>query len=135
MTSNTLEKKKREPKKRKPRKPNIFIIYRKNMMKCKPYKMSMTDYSKLVSKWWKDLPKEEKAKMLKEYHIDRDTDVSKSPTVTATQRYNNESSIDCPICLNINPPPISNYSLFEFEDFSENFNIYSENYFFHIYTL
>ncbi|CAG8450790.1 12346_t:CDS:2 [Funneliformis mosseae] len=46
------EKRMNKPKKRE---PNMFISYRKEMMKHKPPNMQMTEYSKLVSKWWRNL--------------------------------------------------------------------------------
>ncbi|CAG8710985.1 15394_t:CDS:1 [Funneliformis caledonium] len=54
------------------RKPNYFIIYRTEMMKYKPEKMTMPDYSKLVSKWWRNMSKEDKAARKRSYQIIRD---------------------------------------------------------------
>ncbi|CAI2183148.1 7196_t:CDS:1 [Funneliformis geosporum] len=56
----------------KRRKPNMFIMYRKDMMKHKPHNMPMTKYSKLVSEWWKKLSADEKAQLQRKYQIDRD---------------------------------------------------------------
>ncbi|CAI2181708.1 15889_t:CDS:1 [Funneliformis geosporum] len=54
------------------RKPNMFIIYRKEMMKFKPSNIKMTEYSKLVSEWWKNHSIDEKWKLQRQYQIDRD---------------------------------------------------------------
>ncbi|CAG8665445.1 1550_t:CDS:1, partial [Funneliformis caledonium] len=63
---------KRGPRRRR---PNMFISYRKEMMKRKPPNMQMTDYSKLVSEWWKKLSANEKAKLQRRYQIERDQEV------------------------------------------------------------
>ncbi|CAG8715427.1 8333_t:CDS:1 [Funneliformis caledonium] len=65
----TLSSPEKIPKRRK---PNMFIMYRKDMMKYKPHNMPMTKYSKLVSAWWKNIPAEEKARLQRRYQIDRD---------------------------------------------------------------
>ncbi|CAG8605245.1 16516_t:CDS:1 [Funneliformis caledonium] len=65
----TLSSTEKSPKRRK---PNMFIMYRKDMMKYKPHNMPMTKYSKLVSGWWKNIPAEEKARLQRRYQIDRD---------------------------------------------------------------
>ncbi|CAI2171557.1 1828_t:CDS:1 [Funneliformis geosporum] len=59
----------RQPKRRL---PNMFISYRKEMMKHKPSKMPMGEYSRLVSKWWKQLSESDKSKWQRRYHISRD---------------------------------------------------------------
>ncbi|CAG8593806.1 17049_t:CDS:1 [Funneliformis caledonium] len=56
----------------KKRLANIFITYRKEMMKKKPHNMPMTEYSRLVSKWWKELSEPKKSELQRRYHIDRD---------------------------------------------------------------
>ncbi|CAI2174607.1 5741_t:CDS:1 [Funneliformis geosporum] len=61
----------------KRRKPNMFIMYRKDMMKHKPHNMPMTKYSKLVSEWWKKLSADEKAQLQRKYQIDRDQKLQK----------------------------------------------------------
>jgi len=61
-------------KKPKKRKPNMFISYRKEMMRYKPHNMPMTKYSKLVSEWWKNLPKDKKTELQRNYQINRDKD-------------------------------------------------------------
>ncbi|CAG8594661.1 9550_t:CDS:1 [Funneliformis caledonium] len=51
---------------------NMFISYRKEMMIYKPHNMSMTEYSKLVSSWWKKIPNEVKTELQRRYQINRD---------------------------------------------------------------
>ncbi|CAI2167383.1 5195_t:CDS:1 [Funneliformis geosporum] len=65
-TSKASEEK---PKKRK---PNMFILFRNEMMNYKPINMQMTEYSKLVSKWWKELPIDDKTELQRRYQINRD---------------------------------------------------------------
>src|ERR1043165_7812351 len=62
--SKKLERRKREP--------NMFIAFRKEMMKFKPYNMKMTEFSKIVSKKWKNLTKDEKTELQRKYQINRD---------------------------------------------------------------
>jgi len=64
-TSKASEKKKK-------RKPNMFISYRNEMLKYKPYNMPMSEFSKLASEWWKKLSKDEKVELQKIYQINRD---------------------------------------------------------------
>ncbi|CAI2170197.1 19546_t:CDS:1 [Funneliformis geosporum] len=52
--------------------PNMFISYRNDMMTKKPHNMPMTEYSRLVSKWWKELSESKKSELQMRYHIDRD---------------------------------------------------------------
>ncbi|CAG8464184.1 16041_t:CDS:1 [Funneliformis caledonium] len=54
------------------REPNMFISFRKDMMRYKPYNMPMTKYSQLVSGWWKKLSKDKKSELQKQYQIKRD---------------------------------------------------------------
>src|ERR1044071_3605432 len=63
-----------EPEVSKPKKkiPNMFFAYRKEMMRYKPRNLSMTEYSKLVSKWWRDLSENEKVELQRRYQISRD---------------------------------------------------------------
>ncbi len=71
-TSKVSEKKKSKISIKKKREPNMFISYRKEMMRYKPYNMAMTKYSKLVSKWWRNLSENEKTKWQRKYQINRD---------------------------------------------------------------
>ncbi|CAI2188487.1 8139_t:CDS:2 [Funneliformis geosporum] len=68
----TPETSENQNKIRKKREPNIFITYRNEMMKKKPLNMTMTEYSKLVSDWWRKIPEYEKAKRKRQYQINRD---------------------------------------------------------------
>ncbi|CAI2181479.1 20143_t:CDS:1, partial [Funneliformis geosporum] len=56
----------------KKKKPNMFILYRTEMLKYKPYNITMTEFSKMMSKEWRELPDYEKSKWQKYYHIIRD---------------------------------------------------------------
>ncbi len=62
-------KKNRGPKKRE---PNMFISFRNEMVKFKPYNIPMKIYSKQVSELWKGLSKDEKTKLQRIYQINRD---------------------------------------------------------------
>ncbi|CAG8456385.1 14926_t:CDS:1 [Funneliformis mosseae] len=67
-TSNRTIKEK--PKKKE---PNMFILFRKEMMKYKPYNnIPMTKYSKFVSEIWKNLSEIEKLYLQRKYQINRD---------------------------------------------------------------
>ncbi|CAI2165534.1 14857_t:CDS:1 [Funneliformis geosporum] len=57
---------------RSKREPNMFIMFRKNMMKHKPPNMTMRQYSKLVSKWWEKLSIDKKDELRRQYQIQRD---------------------------------------------------------------
>ncbi|CAG8665472.1 1552_t:CDS:1 [Funneliformis caledonium] len=69
---DTLSSTEKAPKKRK---ANMFIMYRKDMMKYRPHNMPMTKFSKLVSEWWKNLSVDEKARLQRQYQIDRDQEL------------------------------------------------------------
>ncbi|CAG8521771.1 973_t:CDS:1, partial [Funneliformis mosseae] len=65
----TLKTSEEKPKKRT---PNMFILFRKEMMRYKPYNMQMTKYSKIVSEKWKKLSEVEKNELQRRYQINRD---------------------------------------------------------------
>ncbi len=50
----------------------MFISYRKDMMRNKPYNIPMTEFSKLVSEQWKRLTRDEKTELQRKYQINRD---------------------------------------------------------------
>ncbi|CAG8673041.1 8208_t:CDS:1, partial [Funneliformis mosseae] len=52
--------------------PNMFILYRKDMMRTKPPMMTMTKFSKVISIKWKNLPDYEKAKWQRKSQLIRD---------------------------------------------------------------
>ncbi|CAI2172126.1 3997_t:CDS:1 [Funneliformis geosporum] len=68
-------------------------MYRKDMMKHKPHNMPMTKYSKLVSEWWKKLSADEKAKLQRQYQIDRDQKLQK--VVSARDIAETREEIEC----------------------------------------
>ncbi|CAI2167380.1 5193_t:CDS:1 [Funneliformis geosporum] len=78
--------------KKKKRTPNMFILYRKEMMKYKPYNMQMTKYSKLVSEKWKELSEVEKNELQRRYQIKRDQKM-------VNEYDNGESPINYPLSL------------------------------------
>ncbi|CAI2181475.1 20141_t:CDS:1 [Funneliformis geosporum] len=57
----------------KRRSPNMFILYRKEMMKYRPKNIKMTEFSKIVSRKWHNLSEYEKNIWQRRYHINRDT--------------------------------------------------------------
>src|SRR6266540_3301089 len=67
--TSKLSEKNGIPKKRG---PNMFIVYRNKRMKDRPPNMTMTEFSKLVSKEWKMLSEEEKTELQRQYQINRD---------------------------------------------------------------
>ncbi len=68
MELETFERKDKIPR----REPNMFISYRKEMMRYKPYNIPMTKFSKLVSEKWKQLSEEEKTELQRQYQINSD---------------------------------------------------------------
>ncbi|CAI2177239.1 19707_t:CDS:1 [Funneliformis geosporum] len=54
------------------RAPNIFIAYRKEMMKIKPDNMTMPEYSKMIAELWRQMPEEDKINRKRVYQIFRD---------------------------------------------------------------
>ncbi|CAG8665093.1 1854_t:CDS:1 [Funneliformis mosseae] len=67
-TSNSSGKECKNHKK----KPNMFFIYRSEMMKFRPSNIPMKSYSKQVSGWWKKLSRENKDELQRRYQINRD---------------------------------------------------------------
>ncbi|CAI2196182.1 20027_t:CDS:1, partial [Funneliformis geosporum] len=55
--------------------PNMFILFRRDMMINKPPNMTMTNFSKFVSLQWKNLSDYEKAKYQKRSQLIRDLEI------------------------------------------------------------
>ncbi|CAG8591261.1 3067_t:CDS:2 [Funneliformis mosseae] len=72
-TSKTLVRKDETSKKRK---PNMFILYRTDMLKYRPNNITMTEFSKQISAKWKNLSEREKAELQKKYQIKRDQNLN-----------------------------------------------------------
>ncbi|CAG8591258.1 3066_t:CDS:1 [Funneliformis mosseae] len=54
------------------RHPNMFFLYRKDMMRYRPYNISMSEFSKTVSEKWKELSEDQKIRWQRKYHERRD---------------------------------------------------------------
>ncbi|CAI2170842.1 7399_t:CDS:2 [Funneliformis geosporum] len=64
----------------------MFISFRKEMMKYKPYNnMPMTKYSKFVSERWKNLSEEAKVELQRQYQINRDQKLRRERVTIADQ--------------------------------------------------
>src|SRR5690349_260161 len=59
-------------KKSRRRPANCFFLFRQEMMKERPPKITMTDYSKRVSEMWQNLSEDEKTVWKRKYEINRD---------------------------------------------------------------
>src|SRR5687767_6225962 len=55
----------------KQRKRNMFILYRKSRMDGRPKDITMTDFSKMISKEWKKMSDSDKNKWRTFYHLKR----------------------------------------------------------------
>ncbi|CAI2165407.1 8995_t:CDS:1 [Funneliformis geosporum] len=76
--------------------PNMFLLYRREMMKHRRPNVSMTEFSKFVSKEWKNLSDHEKMKWKRNYQMSRDKElqnkVSTSPIANENE-YRNSIAI------------------------------------------
>src|ERR1044072_9091900 len=79
-------------KKRGKREPNMFILYRKDMIKDQPHNMSMTELSKLASERWKRLSDHDKAQLQRSYQISRDRKRKANPISNDDRRTNFKNS-------------------------------------------
>ncbi|CAG8627707.1 941_t:CDS:2 [Funneliformis caledonium] len=77
-------------KKNRKREPNMFILYRKEMMRDKPYNMTMVRFSKLVSEKWKRLSEDEKTELQRRYQINRDQKSQNSFKKICTKKVSNK---------------------------------------------
>src|SRR3990170_3872282 len=80
--------------KRKKREPNMFISYRKEMMRYKPYNMKMSEFSKLASERWKGLTKDEKTELQRKYQINRDKKSQQIPICERVAVFQNSNPHD-----------------------------------------
>jgi hypothetical protein len=58
---------------KKKRSANCFLLFRKEMMKERPYKMRMSNYSKRVSEMWQNLSEGEKIEWKRRYELNRES--------------------------------------------------------------
>ncbi|PKC09807.1 hypothetical protein RhiirA5_498964 [Rhizophagus irregularis] len=63
---------KKSTTKRKKRSANCFLLFRQEMMKERPYKMKMSNYSKRVSEMWQNLSEDEKIEWKRRYELNRE---------------------------------------------------------------
>ncbi|CAG8578031.1 14205_t:CDS:1 [Funneliformis mosseae] len=78
-------------KKIRKREPNMFILYRKEMMRDKPYNMTMVRFSKLVSEKWKQLSEDEKTELQRRYQINRDQKSQNSVKKYVQRRFHTDT--------------------------------------------
>ncbi|RIA82408.1 hypothetical protein C1645_835391 [Glomus cerebriforme] len=87
------------PSNEKKRSPTCFILFRQEMLKEKPPKMTMAQYSKLVSEKWQNLSEAERIRWKRLYEINRDyrpePTVENSPSSSFIQNASN-STINSP---------------------------------------
>src|SRR6266542_662545 len=102
-------------KKRKKREPNMFISYRKDMMRNKPYNIPMTEFSKLVSEQWKRLTRDEKTELQRKYQINRDKKSQQnafSEYITVIDQSNSQPEAkvnNCSPQLEVSKEKVNNY--------------------------
>ncbi|GET61752.1 uncharacterized protein OCT59_012888 [Rhizophagus irregularis] len=70
---------KKSTTKRKKRSANCFLLFRQEMMKERPYKMKMSNYSKRVSEMWQNLSEDEKIEWKRRYELNRESVESNEP--------------------------------------------------------
>ncbi|RIA88774.1 hypothetical protein C1645_774140 [Glomus cerebriforme] len=58
--------------KKKKRIANCFFLFRQEMMKERPHRMTMSDYSKQVSEMWEGLSDDQKNVWKKKYELNRE---------------------------------------------------------------
>jgi len=58
---------------KKKRLANCFLLFRREMMKDRPYRMKMSNYSKRVSEMWQNLPEDKKIEWKRRYELNRES--------------------------------------------------------------
>ncbi|CAI2181477.1 20142_t:CDS:1 [Funneliformis geosporum] len=76
--------------------PNAFIDYRNEMMQYNKDNLPMTEFSKLVSQNWRDMPEDKKAERMRNYQIRRDQRSSNTVNEHAIAVQKSESSCSIP---------------------------------------
>ncbi|CAI2165544.1 14862_t:CDS:1 [Funneliformis geosporum] len=73
---------------------NMFMMFRTEMMNTRDPNITMTEFSKLVSKRWRVLPEQEKLKYQRNYHIIRDQSQNTDEFITSETDDNPPTDID-----------------------------------------
>ncbi|CAG8631040.1 4447_t:CDS:1 [Funneliformis caledonium] len=72
--------------------PNMFMLYRKEMMNHRRPNTPMTEFSKLVSKEWKNLSDHEKMKWKRNYQTSRDKKLQNTDSPIAIENEHKSSN-------------------------------------------
>ncbi|CAI2181214.1 1888_t:CDS:1 [Funneliformis geosporum] len=76
--------------------PNAFIYYRNEMMQYNKDNLPMTEFSKIVSLLWRNMPEDEKAERIRNYQIRWEQRYSNTVNEHATAVQNSKSSCSIP---------------------------------------